>query len=64
MNFHPYERIFIEPHAQSRSWPMNFDSYEWKFVRVPVRGGPVSSGHYLPEEAPVEVLERFERFFG
>ena len=26
-------------------------------------GGPVNSGHYLAEEAPAEVLERFEAFF-
>jgi haloacetate dehalogenase len=27
-------------------------------------GGPVDSGHYLAEEAPGEVLRRFEAFFG
>lgn len=29
-----------------------------------VIGGPVASGHYLPEEAPDAVIEWFERFFG
>jgi haloacetate dehalogenase len=29
-----------------------------------VTGFPVTSGHYLPEEAPREVLGRFTRFFG
>jgi haloacetate dehalogenase len=29
-----------------------------------VTGGPVNSGHYLAEEAPGEVLERFGEFFG
>jgi haloacetate dehalogenase len=28
-----------------------------------VTGGPVNSGHYLAEEAPAEVLERFATFF-
>jgi hypothetical protein len=28
-----------------------------------VSGGPVSSGHYLAEEAPGEVLERLSAFF-
>jgi haloacetate dehalogenase len=28
-----------------------------------VTGGPVASGHYLPEEAPDQVLEHFLRFF-
>lgn len=28
-----------------------------------VEGGPVASGHYLAEEAPDEVLARFDRFF-
>ena len=37
----------------------------WRqYCAAEVQGGPVSSGHYLPEEAPDEVLERFERFFG
>ena len=28
-----------------------------------VTGGPVQSGHYIPEEAPVEMLAWFDRFF-
>lgn len=37
----------------------------WRqYCTADVQGGPVNSGHYLPEEAPGEVLERFERFFG
>ena len=28
-----------------------------------VSGGPVDAGHYLPEEAPAEVLAWFDRFF-
>ena len=28
-----------------------------------VIGGPVQSGHYIPEEAPGELLEWFDRFF-
>ena len=35
-----------------------------RYCAADVQGGPVNSGHYLPEEAPGEVLERFERFFG
>ena len=33
-------------------------------VAAEVTGGPVDSGHYLAEEAPAEVLERFAVFFG
>ena len=28
-----------------------------------VIGGPVQSGHYIPEEAPAELLAWFDRFF-
>jgi haloacetate dehalogenase len=37
----------------------------WRgYVAGTVTGGPVASGHYLPEEAPDAVIERFETFFG
>ncbi len=29
-----------------------------------VRGGPVAAGHFLPEEAPAEIIERLGQFFG
>jgi haloacetate dehalogenase len=29
-----------------------------------VRGGPIAAGHFLPEEAPAEIIERLEQFFG
>jgi haloacetate dehalogenase len=36
----------------------------WRqYCAAEVTGGPVNSGHYLAEEAPAEVLERFEAFF-
>jgi haloacetate dehalogenase len=36
----------------------------WKrYCSAEVTGGPVPSGHYLPEEAPDEVLAAFEAFF-
>ncbi len=35
----------------------------WRsFTSGPVTGGPVNSGHYLPEEAPAEVLAALEPF--
>jgi haloacetate dehalogenase len=37
----------------------------WRqYCAAEVSGGPVSSGHYLAEEAPGEVLERLGAFFG
>lgn len=37
----------------------------WRqYCAAPVSGGPVPSGHYLAEEAPQDVLERLEAFFG
>jgi haloacetate dehalogenase len=37
----------------------------WRqYCSAGLTGGPVNSGHYLPEEAPREVLERFAAFFG
>ena len=35
-----------------------------QYCAADVTGGPVDSGHYLAEEAPGEVLERFAAFFG
>jgi haloacetate dehalogenase len=36
----------------------------WRqYCAADVTGGPVDSGHYLPEEAPAEVLKRFAAFF-
>jgi haloacetate dehalogenase len=36
----------------------------WRqYCAAEVTGGPVNSGHYLAEEAPAEVLERFDAFF-
>jgi haloacetate dehalogenase len=35
----------------------------WKEEAGDVRGAALDSGHYLPEEAPREVTEAFERFF-
>jgi haloacetate dehalogenase len=29
-----------------------------------VRGGPIAAGHFLPEEAPAEIIERLGQFFG
>ncbi len=34
-----------------------------RYCSAEVTGGPVSSGHYLPEETPDEVLAAFEAFF-
>lgn len=36
----------------------------WRQWADDVRGGPVASGHFLPEEAPEEVIGHFRRFFG
>jgi len=37
----------------------------WRqYSAAEVTGGPVTSGHYLAEEAPPEVLEKFAGFFG
>ena len=37
----------------------------WRqYCAAPVSGGPVPSGHYLAEEAPRDVLEQLEAFFG
>jgi haloacetate dehalogenase len=37
----------------------------WRhYCAAEMTGGPINSGHYLAEEAPEEVLERFEVFFG
>jgi haloacetate dehalogenase len=37
----------------------------WRaYATAEVSGFPVASGHYLPEEAPEEVLRRFAAFFG
>ena len=35
-----------------------------QYCAAEVIGGAVNSGHYLPEEAPEEVLAWFDRFFG
>ena len=37
----------------------------WRqYSTAEVTGSPVTSGHYLAEEAPAEVLEKFVGFFG
>jgi haloacetate dehalogenase len=37
----------------------------WRqYCAAEVTGGPIDSGHYLAEEAPEAVLERFRAFFG
>ncbi len=36
----------------------------WRKWSDDVSGGPVNSGHFLPEEAPGEVVSRLEAFFG
>lgn len=37
----------------------------WRqYCAGPVSGGPIESGHYLAEENPDAVLERFDSFFG
>lgn len=35
----------------------------WKEEAADVAGGPLETGHYLPEEAPQLVADAFERFF-
>ena len=35
---------------------------EWREVADDVRGGPIASGHYLPEEAPAETLAALAAF--
>jgi len=35
----------------------------WKEEAADVTGGPLDTGHYLPEEAPQVVADSFERFF-
>jgi haloacetate dehalogenase len=35
-----------------------------RYADAPVSGGAIDSGHYLAEEAPAAVLERFSAFFG
>ena len=37
---------------------------EWKRVASDVRGRDVPSGHYIPEEAPDQLVEELEEFFG
>ena len=37
----------------------------WRdYCAAEVMGGPVESGHFIPEEAPEAVLDWFGRFFG
>lgn len=36
----------------------------WREAASDVTGGAVESGHYPQEEAPQDVLDAFERFFG
>ncbi len=35
----------------------------WRDYATDVQGGPIVSGHFIPEQAPDEVLARFEAFF-
>lgn len=35
----------------------------WSQWAEDVRGGPVEGGHFLPEEAPEDVIREFRRFF-
>ena len=35
----------------------------WREVARDVTGGPLDTGHYLAEEAPLAVIDAFERFF-
>jgi haloacetate dehalogenase len=35
---------------------------EWRRVALDVRGGPLTCGHYIPEEAPEDLLEHVLRF--
>jgi haloacetate dehalogenase len=37
---------------------------EWRRVASDVRGRAVASGHYIPEEAPGELVAELEKFFG
>ena len=43
-------------------WYEPLDTWR-RYCEAEVVGGPVNSGHYLAEEAPGEVLERFFAFF-
>jgi haloacetate dehalogenase len=41
------------------------DSLEvWRRWADGVEGGPLPSGHFIPEEAPEELLASLERFVG
>jgi haloacetate dehalogenase len=35
----------------------------WRDYATDVKGGPVISGHFIPEEAPEDTIERFRSFF-
>ncbi len=35
----------------------------WRDYATHVEGGPVISGHFIPEQAPEDTVERFRRFF-
>lgn len=50
-------------HGRIGKW---YDPLEiWRqYCAAEVIGGPAESGHYVPEEAPETVLDRFARFFG
>jgi haloacetate dehalogenase len=36
----------------------------WRQWAGDVRGGPIAAGHFLPEEAPDEIIRQFLHFFG
>ena len=36
----------------------------WKRYAENVTGGPIECGHYVPEEAPDQTYDWFQRFFG
>lgn len=36
----------------------------WSQRAEDVRGGPIAAGHFLPEEAPDDIIREFRRFFG
>ena len=36
----------------------------WREWADDVRGGPMSAGHFLPEEAPAEIVRQLKEFFG
>ncbi len=36
----------------------------WREWADDVRGGPMSAGHFLPEEDPAEIVRQFKEFFG